>query len=180
MSRGIASASVLAMLILSSCAHREASSPTARPGDAPEAPQAYGLDLTLLDDNGELKMSSFAGRLVLLMVSIPGCEACAHLEPQVKELAVRLQGESVALSLVTILLERPPSDDVGGHGQGLRWADPRLVAGETKLGLVDTVPLMWLLSRSGVPLFRYVGSQDEVVALLEEDLRGYLKVETSF
>ena len=138
------------------------------------------MDLKLQDAEAAFEMSSFSGRLVLLMVSLPSCEACAHLEPQLKNLAARLEKESLNVSYLTVLLERPDSEDSVQHGGEAPWAEPKLNAGQTKLGVIDTVPVTWVLSRSGVPILRYEGSGDEVVVQLEEDLRGYLKVKRSF
>ena len=81
---------------------------------------------------------------------------------------------------MTAFLERPDGHDVDEASEEARWGDPRLAAGETKLGVIDTVPLTWLLSRDGVPLMRYEGAERTVVTQLEEDLRGYLRVEADF
>ena len=168
------------MFILLSCAHSAPQRSVATAETAPKQATPYALDLKLQSPHSELALSSFAGRLVLLLISTPGCEACDRLKPGVEGLAERLQSEAISVSFVTAFLERPQdlgSEDSGG---GARWADPRLAAGETKLGSIDAVPLTWLLSRDGVPLLRYEGAGDEVVRHLEEDLRGYLRVESDF
>ena len=80
------------------------------------------------------------------------------------------------MSYRALWLEGPPTDTPGAG----YWAGPSLAEGASRLGLVDTVPLTWLLSRQGVPLFRYEGGGEGVVARVEKDLRDYLRVEGRF
>ena len=177
MSRGLVRAATLMILSMASCAHGPEST-LARPADG--ASEAYGLDLTLMDTSGERDLASLKGRLVLLMISLDSCEACAGLEPKLKAFAAELEAESVPLTYMTVLLEPPSSDAPGPHERGAPWGDPRLAAGETRLGVIDTVPVTWLISRSGVPVLRYEGSGSDVIARLREDVGGYLRVESSF
>jgi thiol-disulfide isomerase/thioredoxin len=170
----------LAMFILLSCAHGTPLRSVATTDTTREQAPPYALDLKLQSPHSELALSSFAGRLVLLLISTPGCEACDRLKPGVEGLAERLRSEAFSVSFVTAFLERPSDLESEDSGEGARWADPRLAAGETKLGIIDAVPLTWVLSRHGVPLLRYEGAGDDVVRHLEEDLRGYLRVESKF
>ncbi len=180
MSDALVPALGLATCILMSCAHVAPESRVSAPTRPQQEVSPYGLDLTLQDGQSEVALSSFAGRLVLLLISTPGCEACDRLKPGVKALATRLQSESVPVSFVSALLERPPEPALDSSERTVRWAEPRLAAGSTKLGVIDAVPLTWLLSRTGVPLLRYEGAADDVLGRLEEDLRGYLRVESEF
>jgi thiol-disulfide isomerase/thioredoxin len=170
----------LVMFILISCAHSAPLPSVTTQETLPGEPKPYGLDLNLQSAQGERALSSYSGRLVLLLISTPHCEACDELKPQIKGLAKRLESESLPVSFVTAFLERPAELDVDEASEQVRWGDPRLAAGETKLGVIDTVPLTWLLSRDGVPLMRYEGAERTVVTQLEEDLRGYLRVEADF
>lgn len=170
----------LAIFVLMSCAHNGPESATPEPALVAGDPGPYRLELNLHSVEGEVAMSSYGGRLVLLVLSIPACEACERVKPRVKRLAERLEAESISVSFVSILLERPEDRNMSESGRPVRWGDPRLRAGETALGVIDTVPVTWLLSRSGVPLIRYEGADTGLVARLEEDLRGYLRVETNF
>ena len=177
MSRGLVRAATLMILSLASCAHGPDSS-IARPADG--ASEGYGLDLNLIDASGERELASLKGRLVLMMVSLASCEACAGLEPKLKAFAAELEAESVPLTYMTVLLEPPSPDDPQPHEKAAPWGDPRLAAGDTRLGIINAVPVTWLISRTGVPVLRYEGSGSDVVARLREDVQGYLRVESSF
>ena len=183
MSKLLVAALLLASLGLPACAHgeRPAVRSAAKRAQVERDTQApYGLELTLLDGQSEVQLATYAGRLVLLMISLPDCEACSDLQPKLEALARELQGESIELAFLTILLEPPSAESPRSPNKAVRWGDPRLASGETRLGEMDAVPLTWLVSRTGVPLLRYEGMGDETVALLREDIRGYLRVEGSF
>ena len=177
MSRGLVRAATLMILGMTSCAHGPEPS-LAVPAD--DVNVAYGLDLNLIDASGERELASLKGRLVLMMVSLASCEACAGLEPKLKAFAAELEAESVPLTYMTVLLEPPSPDNPEAHEKAAPWGDPRLAAGDTRLGVIDTVPVTWLISRSGVPVLRYEGSGSDVIARLRADVQGYLRVESSF
>ena len=177
MSRGLVRAATLMILSMASCAHGPEPS-LAVPADGVN--EAYGLDLNLIDASGERELASLKGRLVLMMVSLASCEACAGLEPKLKAFAAELEAASIPLTYMTVLLEPPSPDNPEPHEKAAPWGDPRLAAGDTRLGVIDTVPVTWLISRSGVPVLRYAGSGSDVIARLRADVQGYLRVESSF
>jgi len=145
-------------------------------GDAPDLqPAPYGTQLDLRTGAGEpAPLGELRGSLVLLVVSRPGCRPCEVLTPKVVTLARQLTDDGHAVISRRVWLERPAY--VEGEAKAY-WAGPRLSNGETRLGEVDRIPVTWLLSREGVPLFRYEGGGDAVLRQIEEDLRGYLRVE---
>lgn len=153
---------------------------------APPAPAlgqaAYGLRFAVEDASGlTSSLASHAGRLTAIMFASETCAPCHAMAPGVAALAAELAARGEILDFVAIDAEHVIGDAPRPWDEPLAAPIYRVAApvlrGASPLGQVEVLPTLWIVGRTGVPLYRYEGAGAEVLAALRDDLARYLAAE---
>ncbi len=149
---------------------------------APPGQAAYGLRFAVEDAAGRTSsLAAHAGHLTAIMFAGETCAPCHAMAPGVTALARELAARGEKLDFIAIDAERIIGDAPRAWDEPLgapvyRVAEP-VLRGASPLGQVEVLPTLWIVGRTGVPLYRYEGAGAEVLAALREDLDRYLAAE---
>jgi hypothetical protein len=157
--------------------------PVERAEPAPPAPTApYGLRFVLTDADGRAtSLARHAGRLTAILFAGETCVPCHGLAPQIAAIAAERAALGDAMDFIAIDAERPAGEPA------VPWSDPfpapvyrvseSVLRGATALGVAEVLPTLWIVGRTGVPLYRYEGAGPEVVQAIRDDLTRYTAAE---
>ncbi|MEZ4267274.1 MAG: L,D-transpeptidase family protein [Myxococcota bacterium] len=155
--------------------------PAPAPAPAPARP-LYGLRFAALDESERtVSLDSHAGRLTAIMFASETCAPCHDLAPGIVALAAELAKTGETLDFLAIDAEHA----IGAPPRV--WAEPLpapvyrvpepVLRGASPLGTIEVLPTLWIVGRTGVPLYRYEGAGPAVLAAIREDLQRYLAAE---
>jgi thiol-disulfide isomerase/thioredoxin len=155
----------------------------APPKPGPPAPQPpYGLRFAVEDTAGQTSsLTRHAGHLTAIMFASETCAPCHAMAPSIATLARELAARGETLDFIAIDAEHAIGD------APRTWAEPLdapvyrvpepVLRGASPLGQVEVLPTLWIVGRTGVPLYRYEGAGAEVLQALRDDLERYLAAE---
>ena len=121
-----------------------------------------------LDSDGEVGLSSYRGRVVLLAFVASWCPACRRISPELEALYETHRAEG----LEVIGVSHEPRDRLRAHVERQPRAFPIFqCTGSTAVRYqADGLPSLFLVDRGGRVRATYQGASDETVARLRRDV----------
>lgn len=144
-------------------------------GQVARYPDIYALDPAARAASAlRTAMDGTQRRLAVVTFVADWCVACKRMAPELAALVDRQRRSGVDLALLGLAIDGPPRATWPFPVHG---APADVTAGDSRFGAIDLVPTTWLVSRTGVPLYRYEGAGHEALEALNEDLTGYVAAE---
>lgn len=160
--------SFLIGIFLSACVARE--------GSPPNTVMASGMrsqdfTVTRVDGDGELRLASLRGRVVVLSLWAAWCDGCERDLPLLDAVASRLEGSGVTVLAVSLDSERTRVESIG---RSRSW---ELLFCHDTLGRVGDLylpakmPAIYVIDRAGTVRYAHVGLRAKEIPVVEAEAR---------